>query len=270
MDETLRTMVELNVSGRVLLLCNSLGIRDQAEIQNIKKRVTQEILTHMDQQSLDISALSGVLEERLRKLPEELRRPEVAKSIEPEPAATIVTPPVSISPQNTPSIRPPDAKPVESQKDVAAAKESENPQPVKQRSRDMTVKLATERKPIQRLVMEDCVQLGLLNLERAQYLVRQFPGKEVRQAELEVVTELRNNLHQQVRKFIRKHGGGPWPSPKDQEELRLEITKTPTVRSVLFLTRQILREREEWLERSHKSLTGRLFGERLKIRRGEK
>ena len=44
MDETLKTMVELNVSGRVLLLCNSLGIRDQAEIQDIKKRVTQEIL----------------------------------------------------------------------------------------------------------------------------------------------------------------------------------------------------------------------------------
>jgi hypothetical protein len=262
MDETLRTMVELNVSGRVLLLCNSLGIRDQAEIQNIKKRVTQEILTHMDQSGLDITALSGVLEERLRKLPDELRQPAPANRVEPKP-------PASISPAHIPATPPPQAKPAESPPGVAP-KEQETPPQIKQRSRDMTVKLATERKPIQQLVTEDCVQLGLLDVERAHYLVRQFPGKEVRQAELEVVTELRNNLHQQVRRFIRKHGGGPWPSPIDQEELRLEISKTPTVRSVLFLTRQILREREEWLERSHKTLTGRLFGERLKIRRGEK
>ena len=175
MDETLKTMVELNVSGRVLLLCNSLGIRDQAEIQDIKKRVTQEILTHMDQHSLEISALSGVLEERLRRLPDELRQPAVANSVEPEPAAMTVPP--QVSPVPPPPTSPPVAKqPVESEKSVAT-KEQESPQQIKQRSRDMTVKLATERKPIQQLITEDCVQLGLLELERAHYLVRQFPGK---------------------------------------------------------------------------------------------
>ena len=270
MDETLRTMVELNVSGRVLLLCNSQGIRDQEEIRNLKKRVTDEILAYMDEHNLDIRSLSGVLEERLRKLPDELRRPTVAKrAVKPVPTA-------DITPKITPRVQtttPPEVKPVETETDDTAKKkaaEEEGPAKVKLQSRDMTVKLATERKPIQQLVTEDCVQLGLLERERAHYLVRQFPGKEVRQAELEVVTELRNNLHQQVRSFIRKHGGGPWPSPKEQEELRLEITKTPTVRSVLFLTRQILREREEWLERSHKTLTGRLFGERLWLKRGGK
>lgn len=265
MDATLKTMVALNVSGRVLLLCNSLGIRDPEEIQNLKQRVTQEILTHMEEQSLDTRALPGLLEERLRKLSDELRQPTETKSdVKPATTAAAVPPKASPRVQSTP---PPETKPVESQEEV---EEKDSHAKTKQQSRDMTVKLATERKPIQRLVTEDCVQLGLLDLERAQYLVRQLPGKEVRQAELEVVTELRNNLHQQVRRFIRKHGGGPWPSPKDQEDLRLEITKTPTIRSVLFLTRQILREREEWLDRSHKTLTGRLFGERLKIRRGGK
>jgi hypothetical protein len=129
----------------------------------------------------------------------------------------------------------------------------------------MTEKLANERKPIQTLLCEDCVQLGLLKPKRAEYLVTQFAGKLPNEAEDEVVIELRNNLHEQVRKFMRKHKGGPWASPKDQEDLRLEIARTPTVRSMLLLTRQLLRERQQWLNKSKRSLTGRLFGSRLKM-----
>jgi hypothetical protein len=144
-------------------------------------------------------------------------------------------------------------------------KKEEPPKPPKftGKSTDMPTKLAQERKPIKKLIMEDCVQLGLISKKRAKYVVTQMAGKKPVDAEKEVVIELRENLHKQVRELIRKDKDNPWSSPKAQEELRLEIVNTPTVRSVLFLTRDIYREREEWLKKSHNSITGRIFGSKM-------
>lgn len=115
----------------------------------------------------------------------------------------------------------------------------------------MEEKLKQARKPLSKLLREDCVQLGLVNADRAEELVKSLAGRTPAEGEARVVEELRNNLHAQVRRYIRKHRGGPWPSPMAQDELRVDIAATRGVCALLTLTRGILRERVAW-EHSHK------------------
>jgi hypothetical protein len=68
-----------------------------------------------------------------------------------------------------------------------------------------------------------------------------------------------------MRMFIRKHNGGPWASATQQHEMRMDITKTRTLRSLVALARELLSEREEWLQKTKGSLTGRFFGGRVKM-----
>lgn len=126
-------------------------------------------------------------------------------------------------------------------------------------SSDMISKLDLQRKPVQSLILDECTKLRLVKPERAQQLVEQFSGKQPEEAEEEVVCELRNNLHQQVRAFIRKDKGGAWRSPKAQEEVRMDIAATRTLRGLISLTLEILREREAWCKKNKKGLMSRLF-----------
>ncbi len=45
---------------------------------------------------------------------------------------------------------------------------------------------------------------------------RGMVGREPKKAEADIVVELRATLHTQIRKFLRKHKGGPWNNPKAQ------------------------------------------------------
>lgn len=117
-------------------------------------------------------------------------------------------------------------------------------------ARSMEEKLADSREVMTKLIRVDCVQLGLLTPERAEQVCRHLAGKTPEQAEQDVVTEIRNNLHQQIRKIIRKLKGGPWKSVKQQDELRLEIASTGSLQSVIKLTRHLFRERDTW-EKQH-------------------
>ncbi len=251
MSESLEKTVESNVAGRVMLLCTMLQIADLDRINAAIKDVKKDVLAQLARKRLGVDALSGLLDERIARLEQELRK----SSASPAPAAAAEQLKESQQPveksaeEKSKGRKPPAAREIPEKKDEL----------------DMTKKLAAERKPVQKLLLEDCVQIGLVTRERAEYLVTQFAGKEPKDAELEVVIELRNNLHAQIRKFMRKHKGGPWPSPKEQEELRLDIVHTPSINSLLSLTRKILRERKEWLDRSRRGITGRIFGDRLKL-----
>jgi hypothetical protein len=125
-------------------------------------------------------------------------------------------------------------------------------------------KLAEQRLVLKDLVNKDCLQLGLLTPERITEICEHLTGKTPQQAEQAIITEVRNNLHQQIRKYIRKNKGGPWGSAKQQNELRLEIQSTDTLRSVLSLTRHLLRERKQWEKNSSGGLRG-LLKKRLKL-----
>jgi hypothetical protein len=71
-------------------------------------------------------------------------------------------------------------------------------------------------------------------------------GKTSRDAEREIVERLRQVLQDQARYFIRKAKGGPWANPRAQEDLRQDIHAASSVRSVLLLHRQIVKEYQTW------------------------
>lgn len=125
-------------------------------------------------------------------------------------------------------------------------------------AKSIDVKLAESRTPLQKLVREDCVRLSLLSPEKAKTMATQMTGKTREQAEAEIMQELRNSLHQQVQTYVRKNKGGPWGSTKQQEEIRLDITKTHSVQDVLLLTRKLLKERQHWESSQSKGLWGTL------------
>ncbi len=234
MDTSLEKLIDINASGRVFMVCNQHNIRDLEKINLHKQWVKGKIIEQMEQDNVGVEALSSIMDEKVALLHQILKNGEDI--------------------------------PIQEQE----VKEEE-PQPKKQKvnsgykpqSTDMPTKLANERKPTKKVILEDCVQLGLLSRKRAEYLVTQMAGKKPMEAEKEIVKELRESLHKQVRKLIRKDKKGPWSSPKAQEDLRVEIVETPTVRSMVYLTREILREREEWKDRAHNSITGRIFGNRM-------
>lgn len=128
-----------------------------------------------------------------------------------------------------------------------------------QESSNMLQKLKMKRKPIGDLLKEDCVRLQLLTPKRAEALIAGMSGKRPEDAEDELVAELRNNLHQQVRQMIRKDKGGAWRTPKAQEEVRLDIAATKTLRGLIGLTTEIMREREEWLSKHKRGVISRFF-----------
>jgi myosin heavy subunit len=270
MEKELEEMVDLNLAARIMLVCNAHSIRDPEEINSRKERVKLEIINRMaDRGTSGVEGLSELLDECIAKMELELELEQPVKIIK-----------LNEKPEKKTKIKEKKEKPVaEPDSDLEAqyveyrdqidrqkkstrdsGKQSSGYRP---HSAAMPEKLATERRPIQTLLREDCVQIGLLKPKRADYLATQFAGKLPVEAEEEVLVELRKNLHEHLRRFMRKHNGGPWPTPKEQEDLRIEIEELPTVRSLLFVTREILRQRKEWLDKN--SITGRLFGHRLKF-----
>lgn len=262
MDSSLKNLIQMNATGLVLMTCNSHDVGEPAQIDKYKSWIVNSIIAQLERDNAGVEALSRVMDEKIAMLNKHLESGTELPISESQPDKN----------QDNQ-----DAKTNEAQKinqfydpnDIPPLAEKDKPAPKPPKSSgkgtDMPTKLSEERKPIKKLIQEDCVQLGLITKKRAEYVITQMAGKQPADAEKEVVVELRENLHKQVRKLIRKDKGGPWSSPKDQEDLRLEILHTPSVRSVLFITRDILREREQWLERSHSSISGRIFGNKMSL-----
>jgi len=245
MDASLEKLIDINTSGLVFMVCNRYNIRDIAAINLHKQWVKDRIIQQMEQDGVGVEALSSIMDQQIAQLHQKLESGEDSSIQDPEVENEI-----------------------ETVEEPPAAKQKTN-SGYKPQSVDMSTRLANERKPTKIIIMEDCVRLGLLTRKRAKYLVTQMAGKQPMDAEKEIVKELRENLHQQVRKLIRKDKQGPWSSPKSQEDLRLEIVQTPTVRSMVYLTKEILREREAWKSNARNSITGRIFGNRMTTGKGK-
>ena len=106
--------------------------------------------------------------------------------------------------------------------------------------KSMEDKLKDERKPVQKLLLEDCVQVGLIDLPTAKRMILEMTGKTSQDAERDIVEDLRQLLQVQVKSFIRKAKGGPWADPRTQEDLRKDIHAANSVRSVVMLSRQVV------------------------------
>ncbi len=241
MDASLEKLIDINTSGLVFMVCNRYNVRDKTAINLHKQWVKGRIIQQMEQDGVGVEALTLIMDEQIALLHQKLEKGEDISIQEPE---------------------------VEEEKEPTAKKQKTN-SGYKPQSSDMPTRLANERKPTKKIILEDCVQLGLLSRKWSKYLVTHMAGKKPMDAEKEIVKELRENLHKQVRKLIRKDKQGPWSSPKSQEDLRVEIIQTPTVRSMVYLTREILRERDDWKSKSRTSITGRIFGNRMKTGKGK-
>ena len=254
MGTSLHKLIDINASGLVLMACNTHEIWDPEKIKKYKSWVIQQITDQMEHEHAGVESLSRIMDEKIALLHQKLENGNDESLQESSVQKTQLAPKAFNNFVD-----------IEKLPEEPAKATSKGEPPKNYKCTDMPTKLAQERKPVKKLILEDCVQLGLISKQRAEYVVTQMAGKQPAEAENEVVIELRENLHKQVRGLIKKDKDGPWSSPKAQEELRLEIIKTPTVRSVLFLTRDILRERDEWLKRSHISISGRIFGSKMSL-----
>lgn len=263
MDSSLNKLIEMNASGLVMMACNAHDIWDPEQIARNKCWVVERIIDQMERDHVGVEALSKIMDEKVAMLNFHLDEGEDLPPLQKTEAKPVepIEPDIEETKSKTDNV----ATPVVVESVVNnKQEEKEPPRPTKHyKSTDMPTKLAQERKPVKKLMKEDCVQLGLLTKKRATHLITHMAGKQPAEAEKEVVKELRENLHKQVRNLIKKDKSNPWSSPKAQEELRLEIVNTPSVRSVLYLAKDIYRERDEWLNRSHNSITGRIFGSKM-------
>jgi hypothetical protein len=236
--------LEINTAGRVVLLCHRRRIFSIETTHLYTNAIKQAVLALCRDRDRDPNVLEvdRILNEQLEMLDLALSRPPVPRL-------------------------PPREKPQEETGDEEAPKPKKNArsdQATAVEALSMEEKLQVARKPLRELLVKDCVQLRLVDQTRAKALANGMAGRKKEEAEADIVAELRDNLHQQIRSYMRKHKGGPWDSVRKQEDLRLDITHTNTVHNLVVLARQLLKERKDWEGRMNKGLLHNLLGGKLK------
>jgi hypothetical protein len=245
MDSIFEKMVKVNIQGRVFVTCQSRGISDPAVIGYYVEILEQAVTARLTDESSP-SDFQHALDEQLKWLESELDQ-------------TRLDQPASTEKRHT------DEEPAVTAPAAPASTEKPLPSGYVPEAKSMPERLRDRRTVLEGLLVNDCVTLKLVTPDEADRFKHGLMGKDPEKAEEEVVTALRNALHQQMRKFIRKHNGGPWASSAMQEEMRMDIARTRSLQSLVTLARELLAEREEWLDKSKGSITGRLFGGRVKL-----
>ncbi|MCU7853593.1 MAG: hypothetical protein KZQ80_15420 [Candidatus Thiodiazotropha sp. (ex Monitilora ramsayi)] len=247
MDKDFERLIKVNVQGRVFVTCQSRGITDPTIIGYYVDIVEQAIIALMSDGSTPAD-FHRLLEEQLTWLEGEVDQTGQAPS----------APQATSSPEEN-------VEAEESQAESQPPKEQKKATGYVPEAKTMPERLKDGRSIMEHLLDNDCITLKLVTPNEAKKYKHNLLGKVPEKAEEELVASLRNVLHDQVRKFIRKNNGGPWASATLQHEVRMDITKTRTLRSLVTLARSLLEEREEWLKKTKNSLTGRFFGGRVKM-----
>lgn len=234
--------IEVNVAGRLMLLLTRLGTLDNRSLSIYQSAVCEAVRAHIAAGDRDpASGIEGALEHELALL--EAALVQRASPSPPAPQAAITPPAESRDvPPDTgvASVEPGDA--------VHVARHARAPSGYVPPVKSMEQKLQDARKPLQALLSDDCVRVGLIDANEAKQLIFGMTGKTGEQAEREIVEQLRQTLQDQVRAFIRKSKGGPWADPRTQADLRQDIHAAKTVRGILMLARQVLKEYQTWVK----------------------
>jgi hypothetical protein len=242
----LQQFLDINTAGRVMLMCRARKIFEADKAALYTRAVKQAVSALCRDSEPTVVAVDQLLNQQLEWLDVALARPPVPR----------------LPPRPTPA-------PVEPLEEVAKPRGAHRaPGAGTVEALSMEKKLQESRKPLKELLLKDCVQLRLMKLDRAKKLASHLAGRRREDAEADIVAELRDSLHQQVRAYMRKHQGGPWDSVRKQEDLRLDITHTNSVHSLVILTRQLLKERKDWEARLNKGLLHNLLGGRIKASSG--
>jgi hypothetical protein len=247
MDSQFEQMMQVNIQGRVLIICKSHGINEPAIINYYTDVLDQAIRAMLTDESTP-AQFQMLLNEQAEWLVSEIDQTKDSPQQD-EPITTVNDELETDDEDSALTL-------------LNADKKTTGYVP---EAKSMPERLKDRRADIEHLLLNDCVTLKLVSPNQAKKLKHGLVGKVPEKAEEEVVALLRNALHEQIRKFIRKHNGGPWATATLQTEVRMDITRTRSVRSLVSLSRQLLEEREEWLSKTKNSLTGRFFGGKVKL-----
>lgn len=252
--------IDANITGRLMLLLTRQGLLDKRCLSIYQRALSAAVRARRAPAGGDSdTGLEALIDAEIALLEHALdRRAGVRTPVMPE---TTVVEPADTPPDPTPDNAQEPAEPQHEDehraKRTARAASGYVP-PVK----SMEEKLKDARKPIQTLLSEDCVRVGLIDAKTAQKLIHRMSGKTSEQAEKDIVEQLRQRLQDQVKAFIRKSKGGPWADPRTQEDLRQDIHAAKNVRSVLMLARQVHKEYQTWRQEHRRTGILGLFASR--------
>ncbi len=244
LSKHLINFIELNTSARVVMLFRTAGKFSSPQVDFYINAVKMAVYAHAANADKNVADLDAFINEQVQFLREALRKP----------------PPPILPPRQVEEELPPPPQ-ITKPRHINRITKAPGPE-----SMNMQEKLEESRKPLRKILKEDCVRLGLLDQHRAGQISARLAGKKRQDAEAEIVSELRNNLHTQIRGYLRKHRGGPWTTPSLQEDLRLDIANTNSVHAVVTLTRHLLKERHQWESKAKKGLFSNLLGGKLKFK----
>lgn len=246
--------LEMNLCGRIMLGVRRHGMSDPRRVAVLARAVVAVVDHHYPDGRPSLLALEPVITEQLALLEAALMEQRMRQALGSDsPVASSSTPVSEEVPSSTevPEKRTLRKRTLRGKGHTVVAK-------------SMDEKLKEGRQPVQELLEKDCVDIGLIDRKQAQRLIRGMLGKKPEEAEQEIVEQLRQILQDQVKGIIRQLKGGPWAKPQAQEEIRQDISHARSVKSLLMLTRQVIKERREWEQKHGK---GGLFGGLLGGRR---
>ncbi|RMG33253.1 MAG: hypothetical protein D6720_11795 [Gammaproteobacteria bacterium] len=245
----------MNLCGRIMLGVRRHGLSDPQRAGILARAIVAVVDHHYPDGRPSLLVLEPLLTEQLAMLEAALMERRMRKALGHE---TVSAPPLPVKEeqesQSTPAVS----------EERTLRKRTLKGKGYTVVAKSMDEKLREGRQPVQELLQKDCVDLGLLDRKQAERMVRSMLGKRPEDAEQEIVEQLRQILQEQVKGIIRQLKGGPWAKPQAQEEIRQDIAHARSVKSVLLLARQVIKERRAWEEKHGK---GGLFGGLLGGRR---
>jgi hypothetical protein len=249
MDNQFQQMMQVNIKGRVFVICQSHGITDPSIISYYVQVIEEAAMAELSQEST-AADFHTILNEQAAWLEGEIQQLGDTHTSEERAVAPSIT-----DPDDPEMPQGPDGR---SNSDKTATGYVPD-------AKSMMERLKDRRAELEHLLVNDCVTLKLITPKQAKKYKYELVGRDPAKAEEELVANLRNVLHEQVVKFIRKHRGGPWASATEQAEIRMQIAHTNSLQALINLSKMLLNEREEWMLKSKTSVVGRLFGGRVKM-----
>lgn len=251
-------LIEVNVAGRLMLLLTKHGLLDNRCLSIYQRAVGDAVRLQVAQRPGDGgTGIDTILDEQLTLLESALSTRRYSAVVDRDAA------PRAPSESTDAGSAVADARQASAPK--SSSRESKPASGYVPAPKSMEEKLKDARKPIQTLLKEDCVRIGLIDAKKADKLILGMTGKTSEQAELDIVEHLRRVLQDQVKSFIRKAKGGPWADPRTQEDLRKDIHAARNVRSILMMARQVVKEYQTWEKENRRVGILGLFGPRRRI-----
>ena len=256
LDDKIREYISISVTGRVFVFCAKEGVKSTPQIRKYEKQV-RDFLQQKADEGADIKELEQLTTERLELLRQEINGQSAEKQSEKvekvKPTGQQQASPEKIVELTEKAVV---SKPARSRTKTVKPAVSSNKQP---QVASYQEKLSFHRKPVVELLKKECVDFHLLTPERARHWVHHLSGRYIEDVEPDIVSELSDTLLMNVRTYMRKNKKEhPWQSPMAKEQLRKDIASTKTIKGILTLTSQILREIRQNDQGANRGLLGRI------------